>query len=79
MRAEEVYHLSEYANINYSRQRAMAMGLLAVVKKALLSALRLRLSACCDYIQLLWRLYKASDEVMITRKQSIHVDLNNYR
>lgn len=79
MRAEEVYHLSEYANINYSRQRAIAMGLLAVAKKALLSALRLRLSACCDYIKLLWTLHKKSDKVMITRKQSAHVDLNNYR
>ena len=74
-----MYHLSEYANINYSRQRAIAMGLLAVAKKALLSALRLRLSACCDYIKLLWTLHKKSDKVMITRKQSAHVDLNNYR
>lgn len=79
IRAEKVYHLSEYANINYSKQRAMAMGLLAVVKKVLLSALRLRLSACCDYIQLLWELYQTTGEVTITRKQSVHVDLNNYR
>lgn len=79
MRAEEVYHLSEYANINYSDHRAMAMGLLAVVKKALLEALRCHWHHCADYIRLWQKLRKQAADIMVTRKQAVHVDLNNYK
>lgn len=34
LRTEQVYHLSEYANINYHFAKAFAMGVLAPVKKA---------------------------------------------
>lgn len=79
MRAERVYHLSEYANIRYTMPRAFALGVLAVGKKALVALLHGRGRDASDYLQMGGRLLMRSREIAQARHFSKHVDLNRYR
>lgn len=67
---EYVYHLSEYANVNHSFGKAFAQGVLAVVKKTLVSALHGRWGDASAYVQVGWRLVCHSMEVVKTRRRA---------
>ncbi len=69
-RSEYVYHLSEYANINYGFARAFAFGVLATVKKALRSLLRGRWRDLLMYVGMAAALAGRSRAVIRTRKES---------
>lgn len=77
-RAERVYLLSEFANVNYGFARAFAMGVLASGKKMLRSALHLRLRDALSYVGIGLRLALRSREIAAARRMSKHVDLSNY-
>ena len=69
-RAEYVYHLSEYANINYSFLRAFAFGVLATVKKALKSLVKGQWRSLAMYLGITTTLIGRSLAVVRTRKHS---------
>ena len=69
-RAEYVYHLSEYANINYSFARAFAFGVLATVKKALKSLVKGQWRSLAMYLGITTTLIGRSLAVVRTRKHS---------
>lgn len=68
LRSEFVYHLSEYANVNYSWAKAFGYGVLAVVKKAMTSLLSGKLPLSKDYLKIGFRLLSQSHEVHTYRK-----------
>lgn len=78
LRAEWVYHLSEYANINYSYRKAYAMGVLALVKKAGGALLGGRLHDAADYAAMACRLHNMAGQVKRARHQAENVNLNDY-
>ena len=67
---EYVYHLSEYANVNHSCTKAFAKGVLAAVKKALVSAFHGKWRDTAAYTRLGWRLLCRSNAVRKTRKMA---------
>lgn len=69
-RAERVYLLSEYANINYRFTQAFAYGILAGIKKLILSLLRGNLKYAKGYISIVTTLLTQSKSVMQVRKQT---------
>ncbi len=69
-RAEYVYHLSEYANINYSLARAFAFGVLATVKKALKSLAKCQWRNLAMYLGIAATLVGRSPAVIRTRNHS---------
>ena len=71
LRTEYVYHLSEYANVNYSYFKAFTLGVLAPVKKALLAIGKGKWRNCTDYLAMSIRLLLHTNEVCKTRKQAI--------
>lgn len=77
-RAERVYHLSEYCNVNYSFARAFALGVLAVGKKVILSMGKGRFGYALTYLSIMLGLLFRSGEVCKARELSLHVDLRNY-
>lgn len=75
-RSEEVYLLSEYANINYPFYKAFGYGVLAGVKKAWQALRRKDGSGCCTFLIITFRLLARTREVVICRHQN--KQLNNY-
>lgn len=71
VRAERVYHLSEYANVNYSFGKAFSYGILALWKKATISLLHGRLDNWRLYTKLSVILLNQTNKVKVTRKLSI--------
>lgn len=69
-RAERVYLLSEYANINYRFTQAFAYGILAGLKKLILSLLRGNFKYAKGYISIVATLLAQSKAVMQVRKQT---------
>ncbi len=69
-RAERVYLLSEYANINYRFTQAFAYGILAGIKKLILSFLRGNLKYAKGYISIIATLLVQSKAVIQVRKQT---------
>ncbi len=69
-RSEYVYHLSEYANINYGFARAFAFGVLATVKKAFISLVKGRWRNLLMYLGITVTLIGRSGAVIRTRKDS---------
>ncbi len=61
--SEFVYHLSEYANINYSLSKAIAYGMLACLKKMLKDI---------KYFSVWWKLMKKTKQIIKTRKSNCH-------
>ena len=57
--SEFVYHLSEYANVNYSFSKAFAYGVLACLKKMMKDT---------HYASVWWKLIKKSMQTINTRK-----------
>ena len=76
--SEYVYHLSEYANVNHSFGMAFAKGVLALVKKALSSAVGGRWDDAGWYMRKACVLTSQSAQVIKARKLSKHVDLKKY-
>ena len=70
LRNEYVYHLSEYANINYSAWQGFAYGILAVCKKSVEALLKGRFGLSKDYLQMIFRLIAQSREVFTQRKNN---------
>ncbi len=70
IRAERVYHLSEYANINYSFTKALALSILAGFKKAIISLLRGKLKDFIVYLGISFGLIRRTLKVRNTRKES---------
>lgn len=69
-RAERVYLLSEYANINYRFTQAFAYGILAGIKKLILSLSKGNLKYAKGYISIVTTLLTQSKSVMQVRKQT---------
>ncbi|MCH4147962.1 MAG: glycosyltransferase family 2 protein [Prevotella sp.] len=77
-RAEQVYHLSEYTNINYSFSKAFAMGVLAVFKKAGIALTKMKIRDAFTYAFMGLKLLLKAEDVTKARELSQHVDLKNY-
>ncbi len=69
-RAERVYLLSEYANINYRFTQAFAYGILAGIKKLILSLSKGNLKYAKGYISIVATLLVQSKAVIQVRKQT---------
>lgn len=78
LRSEQVYLLTEYANINYSFPKAFGYGVLAGVKKALKSLARRDIKTCGAYLAIAFRLLKRTSEVIDYRKKNINLFQSNY-
>lgn len=78
LHAEYVYHLTEYANINYRFGKALAMSVLAAGKKMLLAFKGRKWNDVMAYWLLSIRLIGMSRKVVQTRNISKHVDLEHY-
>jgi len=70
LRGERVYHLSEYANVNYPASKAFAMGVLAPVKKSLSALFHGHLRDTAAYLSMSLNLLHNTPAVLKTRKQS---------
>ncbi len=70
VRTESVYHLSEYANVNYSFATAFAYGALAPIKKAARSFAKGKWRDGADYIAMSIKLLVQTAEICKTRKQA---------
>lgn len=68
LRTEYVYHLSEYANINYGSIQAFGYGVLAVFKKAITSLLEGKFQLSKQYTGMIIRLLSRTQEVIGYRK-----------
>ena len=68
LRTESVYHLSEYANINYPWLKAFGYGVLAVMKKALTSLFTGKFQLSKDYLRMGFQLLSRSTEIQSYRK-----------
>lgn len=67
---EEVYHLSEYANINYSFIKAFGYGIVAIVKKALQALLRGKMADFADFVKMTFRLLGRTGEINRWRRKN---------
>lgn len=70
MRSEEIYLLTEYANIHYTSVRAFGYGVLAGIKKSLKCIPKGKAGDAVTYLKIAFRLLLRSREVMKYRKQS---------
>lgn len=71
-RTERVYHLSEYANINYSFLQGFAYGILAVVKKSMQALWHGKAQKALRYIRIATGLLQQTGHVIRIRKETIH-------
>ena len=76
LHTEYVYHLSEYANANYTFAKAFALGVLAPIKKALKALLGRKTGLCFDYLKLFTRLVAQSRRVIVCREKNIQLQPN---
>jgi hypothetical protein len=70
MRSEQIYLLTEYANINYSSVQAFGYGILAGIQKALQMLVQGKPKDALSYLAISCRLLKQSSKVNRFRKQS---------
>ena len=70
LRTEKVYHLSEYANINYHFAKAFAMGVLAPVKKALQAMAKGKWNDFAAFLSISLQLLAKTVQVICTRKKA---------
>lgn len=70
LRTERVYHLSEYANINYSFAKAFAMGVLAPVKKAFKALAKGQWSNFAAFISISFQLMMQTPQVLHSRNHT---------
>ena len=77
LRSEEIYFLTEYANINRSFVSAFGYSVAAGIKKSLKALMSKDLQSAGAYMTMAFRLLMRSSEVMGYRKQNIKKQ-NNY-
>lgn len=70
LRTEKVYHLSEYANINYHFAKAFAMGVLAPVKKALQAVTKGKWNDFAAFLSISVQLLGKTAQVISARKKA---------
>lgn len=70
LRAESVYHLSEFANINYNLCQAFSYSILAGIKKLVCSLLKGNTDYAKGYLHMLKGLFLKSKFIYSTRKQT---------
>lgn len=70
LRSEYVYHLSEYANINYSWTKAFSYGVLAIGKKMILSISKGKFALASDYLGMIFKLINQSRDIDTYRKNN---------
>lgn len=70
LRAEQVYLLSEFANINYSLYKAFSYSVLAGCKKLMNSLLKKQFACASGYLHIIGSLLKQSRQIYLTRKQT---------
>jgi len=70
LRTERVYHLSEYANINYSFAKAFAMGVLAPVKKAFKALAKGQWSNFAAFMSISFQLMMQTPQVLHSRNHT---------
>ncbi len=75
-RSERVYLLSEYANINYSFAKAFGYGVLAGIKKAMQSLLRMKGKDTATYLGIAGQLVKRTSEIARIRKETSYQQAN---
>ena len=68
--SEQIYLLTEYANINYSPVQAFGYGILAGIQKALQMLVQGKPKDTLSYLAISCRLLKQSSKVNRFRKQS---------
>jgi GT2 family glycosyltransferase len=73
---ENVYLLSEYANINHSLSQAFGYGILAGIQKALQSIAHGKLKDSSEYISIVIDLLKQTPRVLNTRHETHHKKAN---
>lgn len=70
-RSEEVYLMSEYANINYSFRNAFSYGVLAGIKKSIEALVQGKWSDCITYLSITSRLIKKTSYIRRIRKETM--------
>lgn len=70
LRAERVYLLSEFTNINYTLYKAFSYSILAGVKKLMNCVLKGEFACASGYIHIIGDLFKQSKRIYLTRKQT---------
>jgi len=78
-RAERVFHLAEYTNVNYPFHKAFALGVLAQLKKSVLSIAHGRPKDCVTYFAQSFKLMWQTPDVLQSRRLSKRPDLSHYR
>ena len=76
MRSEEIYLLTEYANIRYSYIQAFGYGILASIKKGINHLVKGKGKDAISYLVIAFKLLKRSNEVLKYRKQSSYRKAN---
>lgn len=74
---EQIYLLTEYANINYSFPKAFAYGVLAAVKKSVLAFLKKEIHTSMVYLSITWYLLGCTFKVARYRKINIDREMEN--
>lgn len=77
LRSEQIYLLTEYANINYSFPKAFAYGILAAVKKSAQAFLRKEIRMGVSYLSITWRLLGCTVQVARYRKMNLDGEMEN--
>ena len=70
LRNEYVYHLSEYANVNYSWPKAFGYGVLALVKKSFTALAKGDIRLSKEYLRMTFRLLSQSCAIHSCRKRN---------
>lgn len=78
LRAERVYFLSEYANLNRGLPSAFAYSVLAALKKSFLAAVKLHFRDAASLFGIAFWLFSRSGAVLHSRNICSHVDLKNF-
>jgi len=73
-RTEQTYHLSEYANINYSFIKAFGYGVLACIKKSVSHLNRGKFASSYQYLQIASKLIAMSPQVSQARSMAKKVN-----
>lgn len=71
LHTEYVYHLSEYANLNYPFHKAFGYGILAGIKKSFKAISKGKWKRCTEYLSISVRLLLQSCQIYRYRKENI--------
>lgn len=75
-RSEEVYFLSEYANINHSFLTAFGYSVLAAIKKALKALVHYKYKDFASYLAISYRLIRKTHYIHRTRRENLLPQIN---